>query len=87
VGYPPVGASPIPNWWGMSMATVCLAQLLTGVLLDRRYDRELGRSYVVAIFYPLVYWMFLAVVTARSTPIAFLKGPQRGATTWQTVRD
>jgi biofilm PGA synthesis N-glycosyltransferase PgaC len=87
VGYPPVGASPIPNWWGMSMATVCLSQLLTGVLLDRRYDHELGRSYVVAIFYPLVYWMFLAVVTARSTPVGFARSPRRGAMTWQTRRD
>ncbi|MGH2569916.1 MAG: glycosyltransferase family 2 protein, partial [bacterium] len=65
VGYPPIGGSPIPNWWGMTMATVCLGQLLTGVLLDRRYDVGLGRSYPLAVLYPLVYWMFLAVVTVR----------------------
>ena len=33
------GASPIPNFWGMLIATVCLVQLLTGVILDRDYDR------------------------------------------------
>ena len=87
VGYPPVGASPIPNWWGMSMATVCLAQLLTGVLLDRKYDHELGRSYAVAIFYPLMYWMFLAIVTVRSTPGGFLRRPPRKGTQWKTRRD
>jgi biofilm PGA synthesis N-glycosyltransferase PgaC len=87
VGYPPVGASPIPNWWGMSMATVCLGQLLTGVLLDRRYDRELGRSYAVAVFYPLVYWMFLAIVTVRSTPSGLIRGPGREGTRWKTRRD
>jgi biofilm PGA synthesis N-glycosyltransferase PgaC len=38
VGLPPVGASPIPNLWGMAIATLCLLQLLTGVLIDRRYD-------------------------------------------------
>ncbi|MFN8179356.1 MAG: glycosyltransferase [bacterium] len=86
VGYPPVGASPIPNWWGMSMATVCLAQLLTGVLLDRRYDYRLGRSFAIAIFYPLIYWMFLAVVTVRSTPRGFLVPPQRKGTQWKTRR-
>lgn len=87
VGYPPVGASPIPNWWGMSMATVCLGQLLTGVLLDRRYDYHLGRSYAVAIFYPLMYWMFLAIVTVRSTPEGFFRAPQRKGTQWKTRRD
>lgn len=87
VGYPPVGASPIPNWWGMSMATVCLTQLLTGVLLDRRYDHELGRSYFISIFYPLLYWMFLAVITVRSTPVGFLRRPERKGTQWKTRRD
>ncbi len=87
VGYPPVGASPIPNWWGMMMATVCLGQLLTGVLLDRRYDAELGRSYPIAIFYPLIYWMLLALVTFRSTPAGFLRAPERKGTRWKTRRD
>lgn len=87
VGYPPVGASPIPNWWGMMMATVCLGQLLTGVLLDRRYDIGLGRSYAVAVFYPLIYWMLLALVTFRSTPEGFLRAPARKGTRWRTRRD
>jgi biofilm PGA synthesis N-glycosyltransferase PgaC len=71
----------------MSMATVCLGQLLTGVLLDRRYDSGLGRSYAVAIFYPLIYWMLLALVTFRSTPAGFFLEPERKATRWKTRRD
>jgi biofilm PGA synthesis N-glycosyltransferase PgaC len=87
VGYPPVGGSPIPNWWGMAMATVCLGQLLTGVGLDRRYDVGLGRSYPIAVFYPLIYWLFLAVVTARSTPEGLLQPPSGQGTRWKTRRD
>jgi biofilm PGA synthesis N-glycosyltransferase PgaC len=87
VGYPPIGGSPIPNWWGMLMATVCLGQLLTGVLLDRRYDDRLGRSYVIAVLYPLIYWMFLAVVTVRSSPEGLLRKPARKGTQWKTRRD
>lgn len=86
-GYPPIGGSPIPNWWGMLMATVCLGQLLTGVLLDRRYDHQLGRSYVIAVIYPLIYWMFLAVVTVRSSPAGLLRAPERKGTRWKTRRD
>jgi biofilm PGA synthesis N-glycosyltransferase PgaC len=87
-GYPPVGASPIPNWWGMLIGTVCLAQLLTGVVLDRRYDKNLGWYYGVAVFYPLVYWILMACVTAVSSPKGLLLPPGRGAVTrWRTVRE
>jgi biofilm PGA synthesis N-glycosyltransferase PgaC len=86
-GYPPIGASPIPNWWGMLIATMCLAQLLTGVLLDRRYDRRIPVYYVMAIFYPLIYWIIMAIVTAVSTPSALLQSHTRRAPVrWKPVR-
>src|SRR5262249_45965442 len=51
IGIPPVGASPIPNWWGMMIGTLCLTQLLTGVLLDARYDRTVVQHFPVAVTY------------------------------------
>lgn len=66
-GHAPMGASPIPNLWGMLIATACLTQLLAGVLMDRRYDRGLLRRFPVAIFYPLVYWMLMSLITAIYT--------------------
>ncbi len=88
VGYPPVGASPVPNWWGMLIGTVCLLQLLTGVVLDRRYDPRIGRYFAVAVLYPVIYWMLMAVVTTWTTPRALLaKGGERGVTRWTPVRD
>jgi biofilm PGA synthesis N-glycosyltransferase PgaC len=87
-GYPPVGASPIPNYWGMLIGTMCLLQLLVGVALDRRYDKKLPWYYVVAIFYPLLYWMFMALVTVISTPRG-LAGPEEDGppTRWKPVRE
>ncbi|MFQ5510210.1 MAG: glycosyltransferase [Candidatus Krumholzibacteriia bacterium] len=87
-GYPPVGASPIPNYWGMLIGTMCLTQLLVGVLLDRRYDRNLPWYYVLAVFYPLVYWIFMAVVTVVATPRGF-RGPEKGRAPvrWKPVRE
>ncbi len=88
VGYPPVGASPIPNWWGMLISTVCLSQLLTGVLLDRHYDRRLGWYYGVAVFYPIIYWILLAIVTATYSPRGLMRNPLAGRLTrWQPVRE
>jgi biofilm PGA synthesis N-glycosyltransferase PgaC len=67
LGYAPFGSSPIPNLWGMLTATACLAQLGTGVLLDRRYDRNLARYFPFAVLYPLVYWMLMSVISAIYT--------------------
>ena len=87
-GYPPIGASPIPNYWGMLIGTMCLFQLLVGVVLDRRYDRRLPWYYVTAVFYPLVYWMFMAVVTFVSTPGGLLRSARRAAPArWTPVRE
>ena len=85
VGLPPVGASPIPNLWGMAIATLCLLQLLTGVLIDRRYDRGIVRYLPYAVWYPLVYWAFLALTTVRALPY-LLKAPAREAVRWTTAR-
>ncbi len=84
-GYPPVGASPIPNVWGMTIGTLCLLQLLTGVLVDRRYDSESLRYYPYAVYYPLLYWAFLAITAVIALPHLF-KRPRRGALTWKTPR-
>ena len=67
LGYAPYGSSPIPNLWGMLTATACLAQLGTGVLLDRRYDRDLAKYFPFAVLYPLVYWMLMSVISAIYT--------------------
>ena len=88
VGYPPIGASPIPNFWGMLIATVCLAQLFTGVVLDRAYDRLLPRYFVVAVFYPLVYWILMAVITVTTTPLGLnVNRQKRKYTLWKPIRE
>jgi biofilm PGA synthesis N-glycosyltransferase PgaC len=88
VGYPPRGASPIPNFWGMIIATVCLLQLLTGVILDRSYDKGLMKFYIVAVFYPLVYWILMAVITVTTAPVGLSVNYQkRKYTLWKPVRE
>lgn len=85
VGLPPIGASPIPNLWGMSIATICLLQLLTGVLIDRRYDRGIVRLLPYAVWYPIVYWAFLAFTTVLALPYLWRK-PAETSIRWDTAR-
>lgn len=84
-GYPPVGAHPIPNLWGMSIATLALLQLLTGTLLDRRYDPDTLKFYPYAVYYPIVYWMLLAWTNFVSLPWLFRR-PTRQPVRWRTLR-
>ncbi len=87
VGVPPVGASPIPNWWGMTIGTLCVTQLLTGVLLDSRYDRTVLRHFPVAVSYPIVYWMLMSLITVFATPGGLVRRTRRGAVSqWKSQR-
>ncbi|MCQ9376869.1 glycosyltransferase [Methyloversatilis sp. XJ19-49] len=85
IGFPPVGASPLPNLWGMAIATLCLIQLALGTLIDHRYDRGIWRYFPYAVFYPLVYWAFLAITTCMSLHHLFV-APARQSITWNTPR-
>src|SRR5688572_5533660 len=85
VGLAPLGANPVPNFWGMVIATVALIQLGVGVWLDRHYNRGVGRFYLWAAMYPLFYWMLMLGITVIATPGALLG--RRGKTShWKTDR-
>lgn len=67
-GHPPAGAFPIPNFWGMLLATLALVQLGTGVLMDARYEPGVLRYFPVAVFYPLIFWAVNSFATVVNTP-------------------
>jgi biofilm PGA synthesis N-glycosyltransferase PgaC len=85
VGFEPLGANPLPNFWGMVIATVALVQLGVGVWLDRHYNRRVGRFYLWAAMYPLFYWMLMLVITVIATPAALL-GRRQKTSHWKTER-
>ncbi|HEV2487790.1 MAG TPA: glycosyltransferase [Terracidiphilus sp.] len=85
VGYAPRGASPIPNFWGMMIATTCIAQLLIGAWMDRKYDPKILGSIPASVFYPIVYWMMMAVITFTYSLPALLRAPPK-VQTWRIRR-
>lgn len=84
-GYPPVGAHPIPNLWGMVIATLAMLQLLTGTLMDRKYDPDTLKYYPYAVYYPIIYWVILAVTHFISIPWLFRKAVKKPIH-WRTQR-
>lgn len=85
-GYHPRGASPFPNFWGMMIATTCIAQLVIGAWADKKYDRDILWSTPDAVFYPIIYWMMMAIITFVYTIPALLRKPPK-VQTWHIRRD
>ena len=86
LGYPPIGASPIPNLWGMIIATMCLVQLFVGAWMERRYDPDILSYYPYAIYYPIVYWMFMSICSVIALPRLFWT-PRAKPVVWSTPRE
>jgi biofilm PGA synthesis N-glycosyltransferase PgaC len=84
-GLEPLGANPVPNFWGMVIATLALGQLGVGIWLDRHYNHGVGRFYLWAAIYPMFYWGLMLVVTFVSTPAA-LFGRRHATSHWRTAR-
>ncbi len=84
-GVPPIGAHPIPNFWGMTIATICMLQLLEGALIDRPYDPQTLRYYPYAVYYPIVYWMIVQLATFLSLHHLLLRR-SRQPVKWTTKR-
>ena len=84
-GYAPRGASPIPNFWGMMIATTCIAQLLIGAWMDRKYDPRIMASIPASVVYPVIYWMMMAIITFTYTLPALLRTPPK-VQTWRIRR-
>jgi len=86
IGLPPIGASPIPNLWGMTIASICLLQLGVGAWMDRRYDPSITRFVPYAVWYPIIYWAFLALTSVISLPWLFRR-QSRQSVRWTTARE
>ncbi len=50
-------ASLLPQWHGVILALVCLMQFASSLIIDRRYETQIGRNYFWVIWYPMAYWL------------------------------
>lgn len=73
-----------PHWAGVMLGMTCLVQFAVSMFIDRRYDREMLRSYLVIIWYPLAYWCLNWISSVVAFPIALIRRRGRRGR-WVTV--
>jgi poly-beta-1,6-N-acetyl-D-glucosamine synthase len=73
--------------WGIAIAVVATVQLIVALTLDRSYDPTILRAFLVAVLYPVAYWIVAAMAALRSQTIALVRGPRKQRVIWDIPRE
>jgi poly-beta-1,6-N-acetyl-D-glucosamine synthase len=72
-------ATLIPGWTGVILGTTCLLQFAVSILIDSRYERDMGKYYYWMIWYPMAYWVLSVFTTVIAIPRAvYFRKRKRG---------
>ncbi|KPL48216.1 N-glycosyltransferase [Xanthomonas axonopodis] len=63
----------LPQWHAAAMVLVCLLQFASSLIIDRRYEKGIGRNYFWVIWYPIAYWLLSLCTTVVALPKTLLK--------------
>lgn len=72
--------TPVPGYTELLMLAVCMLQFGCSLLIDRRYERHVGRTYFWVAWYPLAYWLISATTTLAAMPMHLLRRRGKRAT-------
>ena len=73
-----------PSFTGLLLAFVCLLQCATSIVIERRYEKKLGRELFWVIWYPLLFWV-LGLLTSVVSFSKVMLSPQRRRARWVTT--
>lgn len=73
----------LPSWAGVILGTTCLLQFAVSILIDSRYEGDMGRYYYWMIWYPMAYWILSVFTTVIAIPKA-LFSYRRKRGTWES---
>lgn len=71
-------------WQGQYLSLLCLIQFFVAMTLDKKYDEELLKYYLWAVWYPTFYWYFNAFVILRAIPKALFRDRKKKFATWDS---
>lgn len=70
----------LPMWRGSVIVILALIQFTIALIIDRRYEDKMLVSLFWVIWYPFIYWIFIALTTMWATPKALFKKMGKNAT-------
>ena len=73
--------------WGVAIAVVAMIQLAVALALEYTYDPTSLRAFLVAVLYPVGYWLVGGCAALRSQTVALLRGPQDRRVVWDIPRE
>jgi biofilm PGA synthesis N-glycosyltransferase PgaC len=59
---------PLPGWYGVILSALCIVQFAVSLVIDRRYEEQIGRQFFWIIWYPLMFWMIGMLTTVVALP-------------------
>jgi biofilm PGA synthesis N-glycosyltransferase PgaC len=74
---------PMPGWYGVILGAVCIVQFFVSMMIDRRYEKQIGRQFFWIIWYPLAFWLIGMLTTVVAVPKTFLK-KARSRAIWES---
>jgi biofilm PGA synthesis N-glycosyltransferase PgaC len=72
---------PLPGWYGVIMGIICVCQFAVSLVIDRRYEKGIGRQSFWVIWYPYLYWL-LGMMTAIVSVPKVIFTPVRKRAVW-----
>jgi biofilm PGA synthesis N-glycosyltransferase PgaC len=70
----------LPRWHGMVLGLICMGQFAVSMIIDRRYEKRVGRNYFWMIWYPIAYWLLSLFTTVWAVPKTLFRGKPKRAT-------
>ncbi len=67
----------MPEWLGLLFGMTFTLQFGVSMMIDSRYEKDVGKIYYWLIWYPLVYWLIIVATAIVAFPKALFK---RGGT-------
>ena len=72
--------------WGIAIAVLAMVQLSVALLLEYTYDPTSVRAFLVAVLYPVGYWLVGGCAALRCQTVALFRGPQDRRVVWDIPR-
>jgi biofilm PGA synthesis N-glycosyltransferase PgaC len=72
----------LPRWHGVVLGITCMLQFAISLLIDRRYEKGIGRNYFWIIWYPIAYWLLSLFTTIVAVPKVIFSKKQHRIATW-----